>query len=74
MTSQTLLSSSSGHLPGARNTSCLTQVELQEAREILGLGTQEMKPRGLQHQGADNDVLYRSLFSKPIRELGAQEK
>lgn len=69
MTSQTLVSSSSGKLPGARNRSCLTQAGLREAREMLGLGTQKLRPRGLKHQATDNDVLYPSLFSKPIRVL-----
>lgn len=71
MTSQTLVSSSSGELPGAQNRSRLTQAGLREASEMLGLGTQELRPSGLKHQATDNDVLYQSLFSKPIRVLGA---
>lgn len=39
-----------------------------------GLGTQALKPWGLKHQAADNDVLYQSLFSKPITEVGAQKR
>ncbi|CAB1420499.1 unnamed protein product [Pleuronectes platessa] len=44
MTSQTLVSSSSGYLPGAHNRSRRTQAGLREAREMLGLGTQELRP------------------------------
>lgn len=60
--------------PGAQNRSRLTQAGLREAREMLGLCTQELRPWGLKHQATDNDVLYQSLFSKPIRALGASEK
>lgn len=73
-TSQTLVSSSSGSLPRAQNRSCLTQAGLSEAREMLGLGTQDPSPGGLQHQAADNDVPSLSLFSKLIIALGAYEK
>lgn len=44
MTSQTLVSSSSGQFPGAKNSLQLTQAGLREAREMLGLGTQELRP------------------------------
>lgn len=70
-TSETLVSSNSGCLPGGAQ---LTHAGSREAREMLGLGTQALKPWGLKHQAADNDVLYQSLFSKPITEVGAQEK
>lgn len=40
---------------------------------MLGLGTQALKPWGLKHQAADNDVLYQSLFSKPITEVGPRK-
>lgn len=50
MTSQTLESSSSGLFPRAQNSSQLTQAGLCEAREMLGLGTQKLRPWGLKHQ------------------------
>lgn len=71
---KTLVRSGSDYFPRVQNSLQLTQAGLCEAREMLGLGTQEQRPWGLKHQATDNDVLYQSLFSKPIRGLGAWEK
>lgn len=59
---------------GCTSGTQLTHSGSHEAREMPGLGTQALKPWGLKRQAADNDVLYHSLFSKPITEVGAQEK
>lgn len=74
MTSETLVGFGSCFHPVAHNVSHLTLAEMREATEMLGLGTQELRPQGLQHQAADNDVLYLSRSSKPIRVLGACKK
>lgn len=58
---------------GCKSSSQLTHVGEREARKILALGTQALKPWGLKHQAADNDVLHQSLFSKPITEVGARK-
>lgn len=52
--------------PGVHSAPQLTHAGSCEAREMLGLGTQALKPWGLKHQATDNDVLHQSLFSKPI--------
>lgn len=72
-TLETLVSYNSGCLPGAAQAVHSSHAGSRKAREMLGLGTQALKPWGLKHQATDNDVLYQSFSSKPITKVGSQE-